>query len=68
MPKDKVARIKELADRYKKYESKLTQLRAIQMEIMELLKQIEKSAYVPPSKMNLKKPAEKKWKKGKESA
>ncbi len=68
VPKDKVARIKELADRYKKYESKLTQLRAIQMEIMELLKQIEKSAYVPPSKMNLKKPAEKKWKKGKESA
>jgi hypothetical protein len=66
VPKEKAARIKVLADRYKEYEGKLTRLRAIQLEIMELLKQIEKSAYVPPSKMNLKKPVEKKWKKKKE--
>ncbi|HNS32628.1 MAG TPA: hypothetical protein PKN36_06600 [bacterium] len=66
VPKEKAARIKELADRYKEYEGKLTQLRAIQKEIMELLKQIEKSAYVPPSKMNLKKPTEKTWKQKKE--
>jgi hypothetical protein len=65
VPKEKVERIKVLADRYKQYEGKLTQLRAIQKEIMELLKEIEKSAFVPPSQMNLKRPAERKWKKKK---
>ncbi|MBN1445546.1 MAG: hypothetical protein JW957_05520 [Candidatus Omnitrophica bacterium] len=62
VPKEKVEKIQVLADRYKQYEGKLTQLRAIQKEIMDLLKEIEKSAYVPPSKMNLKRPAERKWK------
>ncbi len=65
VPKEKVAKIGVLADRYKEYEGKLTQLRAIQKEIMELLKQIEKTAFVPPSKMNLKKPQGRKWKKKK---
>ncbi len=63
VPKGKVERIKVLADRYKEHEGKLTQLRAIQKEIMDLLKEIENSAFVPPSKMNLKKPAEVKCKK-----
>ncbi len=62
VPKEKAEKIQVLADRYKQYEGKLTQLRAIQKEIMDLLKEIEKSAYVPPSKMNLKRPAERKWK------
>jgi len=65
IPKGKVERIKVLADRYKEYEGKLTQLRAIQKELMELLKKIEKSAFVPPSKMNLKRPVERKWRKKK---
>jgi len=61
VPKEKAAKIQVLADRYKEYEGKLTRLRAIQKEIMELLKEIEKSAFVPPSKMDVKKPTEKKW-------
>jgi len=63
VPKEKVEKIQVLADRYKQYEGKLTQLRAIHKETMDLLKQIEKSAYVPPSKMNLKRSKERKWQK-----
>jgi hypothetical protein len=54
VPREKVERIKVLADRYKAYEGSLTRIRRLHQAIMGLLKEIERRAFVPPSRLYLK--------------
>ncbi len=55
IPKEAVLRIRPLAQRYKDYEISLTTIRRLNQKVLELLKEIEKSVFVAPSKLNLKK-------------
>ena len=59
IPKEALPRISPLAQRYKEYETTLTKIRRLNQQILGLLKEIEKSAFVPPSKLNLKKAGQK---------
>jgi len=54
IPREHLTRISPLAERYKTYETSLTRVRNLNQQILGLLKEIEKSAFVPPSKLNLK--------------
>jgi len=53
IPKEALFRIRPLAERYKAYETSLTRVRNLNQQILGLLKEIEKSAFRPPSKLNL---------------
>jgi hypothetical protein len=55
IPKEHLERISPLAERYKTYETSLTRVRNLNQQILGLLKEIEENAFVPPSKLNLKK-------------
>ena len=54
IPKEVLSRISPLAERYKTYETSLTRIRNLNQQILGLLKEIEQSAFIPPSKLNLK--------------
>jgi len=54
IPKEHLSKISPLAERYKTYETSLTRIRNLNQQILGLLKEIEQSAFIPPSKLNLK--------------
>ena len=54
IPKEALPRISPLAERYKIYETSLTRIRNLNQQILALLKEVEQSAFLPPSKLNLK--------------
>lgn len=67
IPKEHLSKISPLAERYKTYETSLTRIRNLNQQILALLKEVEQSAFVPPSKLNLKtkrRKAEEKRKRG----
>jgi hypothetical protein len=54
IPKEHLEKISPLAERYKTYETSLTRIRNLNQQILGLLKEIEESAFLPPSRLNLK--------------
>lgn len=54
IPKEHLERISPLAERYKTYETSLTRVRNLNQQILGLLKEIEESAFLPASRLNLK--------------
>ena len=52
--KEALPRISSLAERYKTYETSLTKTRNLNQQILGLLKEIERNAFVSPAKLNLK--------------
>lgn len=55
IPRDRLEKTSALAQRYKEYETSLTQIRKLNQQILAFLKEIEGSAFVPPFNLNLKK-------------
>ena len=54
IPKEHLEKISPLAERYKTYETSLTRIRNLNQQILGLLKEIEQSAFLPASRLNLK--------------